>query len=82
MDASEGLRLINKCMSEYNREIAHKEYCSALPVMLMAGKDSFMTFEDWYNQGTAKPSTKEQAEVVKRQAYENVDNILNMVCKP
>lgn len=71
---------MNKCLSEYNKEMAHQEYCAALPIMLFAGKDSFMTFEQWYNQGTSKPQTKEQAKLVKTQAYENVDNILNMVC--
>lgn len=80
LDVEQGIKLITKCISEYNKEIAHKEYCAALPIMLFAGKDSFMTFDQWYNQGTSKPTTKEQAEVIKKQAYENVDDILNMVC--
>lgn len=70
MDANKGNDVISTAFKEHYKDQLYQMYLAQLPVMLIS--DSFISFEDYYENSTARPTSNDPEEV-----YSNVENIID-----
>ena len=62
LDFETGRLLIQKALEEKRKEIAFELYKTVFPYM---DKDSFISFDEFYNAGTPEKGAKTEAEILK-----------------